>query len=357
MARFSDVLTIVNGKNQSKVENPNGKYPIYGSGGVMGRADDYLCEAETVIIGRKGSINKPIFVEEPFWNVDTAFGLVADRERLLPRYLFYFCDFFDFEKLNTTVTIPSLTKSNLLTIELRLPRLEEQQQIVDELSKVDDLISLRREQLTKLDELVKARFVELFGATSADKCSKRIKDYAEVLGGYAFKSELFCSNAVPVIRISNINNGCVELDYNICFDELFWAQNKRFRAEQNDILMAMSGATTGKAGIYREDIPALINQRVACIRAKEGIAYPTFLFVATQLEWMYDLIQETSAGCAQPNISGKQIENMPVPDATYEQQQQFAAFVEQTDKSKLAIQRSLDKLETLKKALMHKYFG
>ena len=145
---------------------------------------------------------------------------------------------------------------------------------------------------------------------------------------------MFCADAIPVIRISNINNGCVELDYNICFDELFWEQNKRFRVEQNDVLMAMSGATTGKAGIYRENMPALINQRVACIRAKDGVACPTFLFVATQLEWMYDLIQETSAGCAQPNISGKQIENMPVPDASYEQQQQFASFVEQTDKSK-----------------------
>ena len=232
-----------------------------------------------------------------------------------------------------------------------------QQQIVSTLDKITDLISLRKQQLAKLDELVKARFVELFGATSADKCSKQIKDYAEVLGGYAFKSDMFCTNAVPVIRISNINNGCVDPDYDVCYDELFWEQNKRFRAEQNDILMAMSGATTGKAGLYKEDMPALINQRVACIRAKDGIACPMFLFVATQLEWMYDLIQETSAGCAQPNISGKQIENMPVPDATYEQQQQFAAFVEQTDKSKLAIQQSLDKLETLKRSLMQKYFG
>jgi type I restriction enzyme S subunit len=149
----------------------------------------------------------------------------------------------------------------------------------------------------------------------------------------------------------------VELDYNICFDELFWEQNKRFRVEQNDVLMAMSGATTGKAGIYREIMPALINQRVACIRAKDGVACPIFLFVATQLEWMYDLIQETSAGCAQPNISGKQIENMPMPDASYEQQQQFASFVEQTDKSKMAIQQSLDKLELLKKSLMQEYFG
>ena len=357
MAKFSEVLTIINGKNQSKVENPYGKYPIYGSGGIMGYADDYICEPHTVIIGRKGSINKPIFVETPFWNVDTAFGLSANKDVLLPKYLYYFCEHFDFEKLNTTVTIPSLTKANLLNIEMELTTIEQQQEIVFQLDNVESIISFRKQQLSKLDELVKSRFIELFGATSAEKCTKRIKDYAEVLGGYAFKSDLFCSNAIPVIRISNINNGYVEPDYSICFDELFWEQNKRFRVVQNDILMAMSGATTGKTGIYKEDMPALLNQRVACIRAKTGIACPTFLFAATQLKWMYDLIQETSAGCAQPNISSKQIENMPVPDATYEQQQQFAAFVEQVDKSKFEIQKSLEKLETLKKALMQKYFG
>jgi len=76
---FYDVLEIKNGKNQRAVENPEGPYPIYGSGGIMDYADDYICKAQTVIIGRKGSINNPIFVEEPFWNVDTAFGLEANR--------------------------------------------------------------------------------------------------------------------------------------------------------------------------------------------------------------------------------------------------------------------------------------
>ena len=63
---FEEVLEIKNGKNQKKVENPYGKYPIYGSGGIMGYADEYICNADTVVVGRKGSINKPIFVEEPF---------------------------------------------------------------------------------------------------------------------------------------------------------------------------------------------------------------------------------------------------------------------------------------------------
>ena len=158
---FDDVLTIRNGKNQKAVENPDGRYPIYGSGGVMGWADDYICGENTVVIGRKGSINNPIFVEEPFWNVDTAFGLVADEKQLLPRYLYYFCRYFDFEKLNTTVTIPSLTKANLLKIQIEVPDKNQQAEIIERLQSVEKLVALRKEQLTKLDNLVKARFVEM----------------------------------------------------------------------------------------------------------------------------------------------------------------------------------------------------
>ena len=354
---FDDVLIIKNGRNQKAVENPNGRYPIYGSGGIMGFADDYICEANTVVVGRKGSINNPIFVEEPFWNVDTAFGLTAKREVLLPRYLYYFCQNFNFERLNKAVTIPSLTKSDLLKIEITPPTLDDQQKIVDKLLAVEQVASARTQQLQKLDELVKSRFVEMFGAYAAKDCTRKIGDYADVLGGYAFKSDLFCTDAIPVIRISNICDGEVTLDYSTCFSKTFWEQNKRFRAEKMDIMMAMSGATTGKAGLYTNDQPALINQRVACIRARQNRARPEFLFIATQLEWMYDLIQETSAGCAQPNISGKQIESMPVPDASYELQNRFAAFVAEVDKSKLAVQQSLEKLETLKKSLVQQYFG
>ena len=96
---FKDILEIRNGKNQKLVENSEGQYPIYGSGGVIGYADDYICEKDTVVIGRKGSINNPIYVSEPFWNVDTAFGLEANRKKLVPRYLFYFCKKFDFSNI------------------------------------------------------------------------------------------------------------------------------------------------------------------------------------------------------------------------------------------------------------------
>ena len=161
--RFEDVLEIYNGRNQRQVENPDGKYPIYGSGGVMSFADDYICPAETVVIGRKGNINNPIYVTVPFWNVDTAFGLVAKRDILLPKYLYYFCRSFDFERLNTTVTIPSLTKANLLQISIEVPSIDEQQRIIEILDETEAIIISRRKQIQTLDDLIKARFVEMFG--------------------------------------------------------------------------------------------------------------------------------------------------------------------------------------------------
>lgn len=104
----------------------------------MGYADDYICKADTVVIGRKGSINNPIYVEEPFWNVDTAFGLEARQDVLKPRYLYYFCKKFDFERLNKAVTIPSLTKSDLLKIKINLPDIDQQQVVIDKLIKIEN---------------------------------------------------------------------------------------------------------------------------------------------------------------------------------------------------------------------------
>ena len=143
LCHFGDIATVINGKNQSKVENQNGKYPIYGSGGKMGRADDYICPENCTIIGRKGSINNPIFVEEKFWNVDTAFGLCPSKA-ILPKFLFYFCEYFDFTTLDSSTTLPSLTKTNIQQIIFALPPIGEQKRILDKTN----------ELFRKLDEIV-----------------------------------------------------------------------------------------------------------------------------------------------------------------------------------------------------------
>ncbi|HIH3888759.1 TPA: restriction endonuclease subunit S, partial [Streptococcus pneumoniae] len=96
VSKWNEILTIRNGKNQKQVEDADGKFPIYGSGGIMGYAKDWIVKKNSVIIGRKGNINKPILVRENFWNVDTAFGLEPVLEKINSEYLFYFCQLYNF---------------------------------------------------------------------------------------------------------------------------------------------------------------------------------------------------------------------------------------------------------------------
>ncbi len=164
--RFNDVLEIKNGKDQKPVEKTNGQYPIYGSAGnVMGWTDAYICEAQTTIIGRKGTINKPIFIETRFWNVDTAFGLSA-KPVLNPKFLYFFCLSYDFSSHNRGTTIPSLVKTDLLEIKISIPSLSKQEDLVREFSKLQDetqrLESLYQRKLNALDTLKKSLLHQAF---------------------------------------------------------------------------------------------------------------------------------------------------------------------------------------------------
>jgi len=124
---------------QKQVENIEGKYPIYGSGGIIGRSNAYICNENSIIIGRKGNINKPILVKEKFWNVDTAFGLEVKSENMSYHYLYYFCLFYDFEIHNKAVTIPSLVKSDLEKIVLPVPPIELQNKFAERIEKIEKL--------------------------------------------------------------------------------------------------------------------------------------------------------------------------------------------------------------------------
>ena len=161
--KWRDVLIIKNGKNQKKVESFNGKYPIYGSGGIIGFANDYICNENSIIIGRKGSINKPILVKTKFWNVDTAFGLEPIKEKIKADYLYYFCCFYNFEKHNKAVTIPSLTKKDLLNIEISVPPITLQNQFSEIVKQIDKQKFEIEKSLKETQELYESLMEKYFG--------------------------------------------------------------------------------------------------------------------------------------------------------------------------------------------------
>ena len=150
---FKDVLEIRNGKNQKTIENENGIYPICGSGGVMSYGDDYISEANSVIIGRKGNINKPILMKERYWHVDTAFGLNPIRTVLGHDYLYWFCVRYNFEQHNKTVTIPSLTKETLLRIKIPTPTIALQNQFAERVQAIEAQKAQAQASLAQSEDL------------------------------------------------------------------------------------------------------------------------------------------------------------------------------------------------------------
>ncbi len=166
---LGELIEIKNGKNQQAVLSETGKYKVMGSAGnVMGYATDFICEAGTTIIGRKGNISKPIYINERFWNVDTAFGFYPKNDKDIDkRFIYYLCLGIDFKSMDRGATIPSLVKSELQTIQISFPKsLEEQQTIVQKLDALSNetkkLEAIYHQKLNDLEELKKSVLQKAF---------------------------------------------------------------------------------------------------------------------------------------------------------------------------------------------------
>lgn len=133
---WAELVTIQNGRDYKHIAVESGGYAVYGTGGEMARASDYLCPENTIIVGRKGTINNPLLVKEKFWNVDTAFGVIVG-EQLHYQYFYGFCRMFDFSTLNKQAVLPSTTKADLLKIQIAVPPIELQEQFAAFVEQVD----------------------------------------------------------------------------------------------------------------------------------------------------------------------------------------------------------------------------
>ena len=159
---FDELAKIKYGKNQKLVESPDGTIPIYGTGGLMGYATKALYDKPSVLIGRKGTIDKVKFIDTPFWTVDTLFYTEINEAIVLPKFLFYKMSLINFMNYNEGTTIPSLRTETLNRLVFDIPPLPTQQKIVAILSSLDDKIELNNKINTNLEQQAQALFKNWF---------------------------------------------------------------------------------------------------------------------------------------------------------------------------------------------------
>ena len=250
-------------------------------------------------------------------------------------------------------------------LQIKVPSRGEQLQVVSNLDQISELISLRKQQLAKLDELVKSRFIELFGDPKLnDKGwdSGVVADHFDVKGGKRIPKGMGYSDKItnhPYLRATDMKNETILEDDIHYIDEDVFQHIKRYTVKGGDIYLTNVGVNLGMAGVIPQkfDGASLTENAVKLVPKTEKVIDGLFLAHYINSPGIQEYINERKMSVGVPKLAIFRIETMPLLIPPMDIQQDFNTFVEQTDKSKLAIQESLAELETLKKALMQKYFG
>lgn len=290
------------------------------------------------------------------------YAVRANPEVITTECLYYLIDSELFlaqkDKNCSGATQKAITNGGMAKIEISVPALSEQGILVDKLKHLTQLIADKKKQLNLFDEIIKSRFIEMFGDPKKKPngyLEKRLKDTCRVITGNTPSRAVseYYGNSIEWIKTDNIVEGM--LHPTVATESLSEKGLDVGRTVESDsILMAcIAGSLSSIGRVCVTDRKVAFNQQINAIEPNDYNAL--FLYVMLQLSKKY-LIEEINMAL-KGILSKSKLEGKVFIVPPMDLQQQFAAFVEQVDKSKLAIQQSLEKLETLKKALMQQYFG
>lgn len=319
-------------------------YPVYGANGVIGYYDSYNHEQETVIITCRGATCGTVNLTHPrSYVTGNAMCLDNVKDSVDIKYLFYSMQAYDFTKVISGTAQPQITRVGLEKVEFALPSLDVQREIVSILDKIDTLIEKRRLQLKKLDDLIKARFVEMFG----DPVSNPYKLPTVLLGEL---SELITKGASPswqgfnytddpsqtlFLTSENVKNGYIDLSSPKYIEDKFNTKQKRSIVHKGDFLINIVGASIGRAAQFNLNCKANMNQAAALVRINDNRIRDKYLLTylnSDKAQLMYDSMKSDTG---RANLSLKDISELSILLPSIEEQLIFEKVVAQIDKSKL----------------------
>ena len=371
MARLGDVCEILDSKRIPITASDRipGPYPYYGANGIQDYVADYIFDDELILLaedgGNFGSKDKPIAyrVSGKCW-VNNHAHVLKPRVGYDIDYICYSLMYYDVTNLVNGATRQKLTQADMREMVIPERPLEEQKHIATLLGKLNDLISLRKQQIAKLDELVKARFVEMFGDMLLNPLSwneKPLESMADIVSGITKgrKTQSTELIEVPYMAVSNVKDGYIDWT-TVKMIMATKSEIHQYRILPNDVLMTEGGDPDklGRGAIIWEPIENCIHQNhIFRVRLDRNTVLPEFFAEYLQ----HQKAKRYFLGCAKQttgiaSINMKQLRALPVLVPPIDSQEVFADFAGRVERQKLTIQQSLDKLEVLKKSLIQEYF-
>lgn len=344
---------------QKDLVDRDGIYPIYGAAGYIKNVDFAHQDKPYLAVVKDGAGIGRVM------KLPANSSIIGTMQYILPKgnididYLYFALQYMNLSKYFSGSTIPHIYFRDYQKEKLPLPELSEQQGKAYVLLRIEQLIECYRQQLTKLDELVKSRFIELFG-DAFEHTKLTIGDISEesTVGIANSATHAYSDSGVVLLRNQNIRVNSLDDSDLIYITEEFASNYKNKALKANDILVTRTGANVGMACIVPPKYEGCQTFTTLILRLKKNVRIsPVFVCHYINSPLGKQFIDDKKVGGAQPNFGAKQLATMPIIIPVAELQSQFEMLVEQTDKSKLAVQKTLEKLETLKKSLMQQYFG
>lgn len=351
---------------QKDLQDKMGVYPIYGASGLIKQVDFYQQDKEYIAVVKDGAgIGRTMLL--PAYS-----SVIGTMQYLLPKegipidikYLFYAVEHMNLAKYFSGATIPHIYFKDYQKEPINIPDIDTQKRISRIFDKIDALISSRKEQRTKLDQIVKSRFIEMFGDPKSNPNSYPISQLSEHIefltsGSRGWAQYCVDNGSEWFITIKNVKDCRISIDNMQPINAPDNAEAKRTKVQEGDLLISIT-ADLGRTGVVTKEIAdhgAYINQHLTCIRLNKEMLNPLYVAFFMESPAGKEQFESKNQSAVKAGLNFNSINSLRLLVPPMDEQNAFVGFVHQIDKSKLAIQKSLEKLEILKKSLMQKYFG
>ena len=344
---------------QSDILSIGGTYPVYGASGYLGNIDSYHQDKPYIAVVKDGAGIGRTAILPPKSSVIGTMQYLIPKENVMPEYLYYVVKHMRLQKYYTGATIPHIYFKDYQNEEFNLADSIRQREIVKVLKNVEDTIRYQEIEINKFDELIKARFIEMFGDPVADTRNwgqTLLKEHLESIKYGTSTPPIFTDDGYAFIRATNIKNGKI-----VTNDMKYIPQEEADRLEKcklsgGEIIIVRSGVNAGDTCIVTDEY---IGQYAGydMILVLSSDLHPVFFNTLINTEYMDKVVKPLTRRAAQPHLNSEQTQRLPIIEVPFELQEQFADFVKQVDKSREEVKKSLEKTQQLYDSLMQEYFG